>query len=167
MRTIPYRLLHQLESEYGSIAKVPENNDLLQKIRDLVGFNKYPDTKQAMYREDIKNLLNQGYWPQEIADKLVISKTTISTVMRKNNFKIMPRFKYNLINHRANISIFANSKNDLVKIIKRNFNSLEECKNYAAIEGYKLDVKDSSFLWKDVKTGDQYFSNGKREIKAY
>lgn len=49
MRTIPYRLLHQLESEYGSVAKVPENNDLLQKIRDLVGFNKYPDTKQAMY----------------------------------------------------------------------------------------------------------------------
>lgn len=167
MRIIPYRLLHQLESEYGSIAKVPENNDLLKRIRDIVGFNKYQDTKQAMYRDDIKNLLNQGHWPQEIADKLVISETTVRAVMRKNHFKIMPRFKYKLINHRANISIFVNSKNDLVKIIKRNFSSMDECKNYAAIEGYKIDVKDSMFLWKDVKTGDQYFSNGKCKIKAY
>lgn len=164
---IPYTLLHNLEEKYGTVKNVPESNLTLQKIRKIIGFSTHEDSKQAMYQDDIKYLLRQGYRPKEIADKLVVSQTTVRIVMRKNHYKVMPRFKYRLVNSRANFSFFANNQNELIEIINHSCRSLDECKNYAAIEGYRLDVRDSMFLWRDVKTGDQFCRNGKWRIKAY
>lgn len=165
MSAIPYSLLHNLEEKFGSVKNVPESNLTLKKIRKIIGIRPHDESKQAIYQNDIKFLLDQGYTPREISDKLMASATTVYTVMRKNHYKIMPRFKYKLIDNKANISIFANNQSSLFKIVNHSFCSLDEYKNYIANEGYRLVEKDSMFLWKDVKTGDQFYLQGKLQMK--
>lgn len=165
MSAIPYTLIHNLEEKYGTIKNVPESNSTLQKIRKIIGFSTHDDSKQAIYRDDIRDLINQGFIPREISEKLMVCKTTVVKVAKKNHYHVKPRFRYKLINRRINAEIFVNNQKAISKLINHKCNSLDEIRNYAAIEGYQFIINDNMFLWKDVKTGDRFIFNGKMKVK--
>lgn len=162
---IPYTLLHILEEKYGSVKNVPESNRILQKIRKIIGFSTHDDSKQAIYRDDIRELINQGFTIREIAMKLAIGETTVANVTKKNHYHVKPRFRYKLINRRINAEIFVNNQKAVSKLINHKCNSLDEIRNYAAIEGYQFIINDNMFIWKDLKTGDRFILNGKMKVK--
>lgn len=165
MSAIPYKLLQNLEAQYGSVKNVPESNLTLQKIRKIIGFSTHDDSKQVVYQDDIRDLINQGFTIREIAMKLAIGETTVVNVAKKNHYHVKPKFRYKLVNRRFNNEIYVNNQKAVSKIINHKCNSLDEIRNYAAIAGYRFIINDNMFLWKDIKTGDKFIFKGKIEVK--
>lgn len=162
---IPYDLIHQLEVKFGSLANVPEDNPTLINIRKILEFDWHGSSLKVSLREDIQNLLDEGYLQAEIADKLMISVTTVRKSMRMFNMQTRPRFRYKAVNQVTGESIYGNVYRDFSKLINVNCSSFKLAKSYLSLEGYKLTKCDPRILWGELKKGQKYYQNGQLKVK--
>ena len=162
---IPYDLINQLEADFGSLSNVPEDNPTLINIRKILSFEDHNATKRIYLGSEINKLLDEGYFQAEIADKLMISVTTVRKSMRMFNMQTRPRFRYKAVNQATGESIYGNVYRDFSKLINVNCSSFKLAKSYLSLEGYKLTKCDPRILWGELKKGQKYYQNGQLKIK--
>lgn len=162
---IPYDLIHQLEVKFGSLANVPEDNPTLINIRKILEFDWHGSSLKVSLREDIQNLLDEGYFIKDVADKLSISTTTVRGSMRMFNIKTRPRFRYKAVNQATGESIYGNVYQDFSRLINVNCSSFKLAKSYLSLEGYELTKCDPRILWGELKKGQKYYQNGRLQVK--
>lgn len=162
---IPYDLLHELESKFGSIGKVPENNPILINIRKILSYEGHIVSKKIYLKSEINRLLDEGYLPTEIADKLMITIGTVRKSMRMFNMHTRPRFRYKVVNLKTGESIYGNVCQDFSKLINANCSSFKQAQSYLLLEGYKLTKCDPRILWGELKKGQKYYQNGQLKVK--
>ncbi|QHJ77601.1 MAG: hypothetical protein [Bacteriophage sp.] len=162
---IPYDLLHELESKFGSIGKVPENNPILINIRKILSYEDHIVSKKIYLKSEINELLDKGYMPTEIAEKLMITIGTVRRSMRMFDMKTKPRFRYKIVNQATGESIYGNVCQDFSRLINVNCSSFKLAKSYLSLEGYKLTKCDPRILWGELKKGQKYYQNGQLKVK--
>ena len=162
---IPYDLTHQLEADFGSLAQVPEDNPILINIRKMLKFDRHCSSLKVSLREDIQNLLDEGYLVREVADMLTVSTNTVRESMRMFNMKTRPRFRYKVVKLNTGECIYGNVYQDFSRLINVNCPSFELAQSYLSLEGYKLIRCDSQVLWGELKKGQKYYQNGQLQVK--
>ena len=162
---IPYDLINQLETNFGSLSNVPENNPILANIRKILEFDRRSPTLKVHLREEIKELLDKGYFIKDVADELSISTTTVRESMRMFNMQTKPRFRYKIVNQATGESIYGNVCQDFSRLINVNCSSFKLAKSYLSLEGYKLTKCDPRILWGELKKGQKYYQNGQLKVK--
>ena len=162
---IPYDLIHQLEVKFGSLANVPENNPILINIRKILSYEGHTFSKKIYLKSEINKLLDEGYLPTEIAEKLMITIGTVRKSMRMFDMKTKPRFRYKIVNQATGESIYGNVYRDFSKLINVNCSSFKLAKSYLSLEGYKLTKCDPRILWGELKKGQKYYQNGQLKVK--
>ena len=161
----PYDLIHQLETDFGSLANVPEDNPTLINIRKILEFDWHGSSLKVSLREDIQNLLDEGYLVREVADMLTVSTNTVRESMRMFNMKTRPRFRYKVIKRSTGECIYGNVYQDFSRLINVNCSSFELAQSYLSLEGYKLTKCDPRILWGELKKGQKYYQNGQLQVK--
>lgn len=161
----PYDLIHQLETDFGSLSNVPEDNPILINIRKILEFDWHGSSLKVSLREDIQNLLDEGYLVREVADMLMVSTNTVRESMRMFNMKTRPRFRYKVVNQATGESIYGNVYQDFSRLINVNCSSFELAQSYLSLEGYKLTKCDPRVLWGELKKGQKYYQNGQLQVK--
>lgn len=161
----PYDLIHQLETDFGSLSNVPEDNPILINIRKILEFDWYGSSLKVSLREDIQNLLDEGYLVREVADMLTVSTNTVRESMRMFNMKTRPRFRYKIVKLNTGESIYGNVYQDFSRLINVNCSSFELAQSYLSLEGYKLTKCDPRILWGELKKGQKYYQNGQLQVK--
>lgn len=161
----PYDLIHQLETDFGSLSNVPEDNPILINIRKILEFDWHGSSLKVSLREDIQNLLDEGYLVREVADMLTVSTNTVRESMRMFNMKTRPRFRYKVVKRSTGESIYGNAYQDFSRLINVNCSSFELAQSYLSLEGYKLIRCDSQVLWGELKKGQKYYQNGQLQVK--
>lgn len=162
---IPYDLINQLETDFGSLSNVPENNPILINIRKILSYEGHIVSKKVYLKCEINKLLDEGYLPTEIADKLMITIGTVRKSMRMFNMQTRPRFRYKVVKRSTGESIYGNVCQDFSKLINANCSSFKLAKNYLFLEGYKLTRCDPRILWGELKKGQKYYQNGQLKVK--
>lgn len=162
---IPYDLTHQLETDFGSLAQVPEDNPILINIRKMLKFDRHCSSLKVSLREDIQKLLDEGYLVREVADMLMVSTNTVRESMRMFNMKTRPRFRYKIVKLNTGESIYGNVYQDFSRLINVNCSSFELVQSYLSLEGYKLTKCDPRVLWGELKKGQKYYQNGQLQVK--
>ena len=162
---IPYDLINQLEADFGSLSNVPEDNPTLINIRKILEFDWHGSSLKVSLREDIQNLLDEGYLQAEIADKLMISVITVRKSMRMFNMQTRPRFRYKAVNQATGESIYGNVYRDFSRLINVNCSSFKLARSYLSLEGYKLTKCDPRILWGELKKGQKYYQDGQLRVK--
>ena len=162
---IPYDLINQLETNFGSLSNVPENNPILANIRKILEFDRRSPTLKVNLKEEIKELLDKGYFIKDVADELSISTTTVRESMRMFNMQTKPRFRYKIVNQATGESIYGNVCQDFSRLINVNCSSFKLAKSYLSLEGYKLTKCDPRILWGELKKGQKYYQNGQLKVK--
>lgn len=161
----PYDLIHQLETDFGSLSNVPEDNPILINIRKILEFDWHGSSLKVSLREDIQNLLDEGYLVREVADMLTVSTNTVRESMRMFNMKTRPRFRYKVVKRSTGESIYGNVYQDFSRLINVNCSSFELAQSYLSLEGYKLTKCDPRILWGELKKGQKYYQNGQLQVK--
>lgn len=161
----PYDLIHQLETDFGSLANVPEDNPTLINIRKILEFDWHGSSLKVSLREDIQNLLDEGYLVREVADMLTVSTNTVRESMRMFNMKTRPRFRYKVVKRSTDECIYGNVYQDFSRLIDVNCSSFELAQSYLSLEGYKLTKCDPRVLWGELKKGQKYYQNGQLQVK--
>ena len=162
---IPYDLINQLEADFGSLSNVPKDNPTLINIRKILEFDWHGSSLKVSLREDIQNLLDEGYLVREVADMLTVSTNTVRESMRMFNMKTRPRFRYKVIKRSTGESIYGNVYQDFSRLINVNCSSFELAQSYLSLEGYKLTKCDPRVLWGELKKGQKYYQNGQLLVK--
>lgn len=160
-----YDLIHQLETDFGSLSNVPEDNPILINIRKILEFDWHVSSLKVSLREDIQNLLDEGYLVREVADMLTVSTNTVRESMRMFNMKTRPRFRYKVIKRSTGECIYGNVYQDFSRLINVNCSSFELAQSYLSLEGYKLIRCDPRVLWGELKKGQKYYQNGQLQVK--
>lgn len=161
----PYDLIHQLETDFGSLANVPEDNPTLINIRKILEFDWHGSSLKVSLREDIQNLLDEGYLVREVADMLTVSTNTVRESMRMFNMKTRPRFRYKVIKRSTGESIYGSVCQDFGKLINVNCSSYKLAQDYLLLYGYKLTKCNPHVLWGELKKGQKYYQNGQLLVK--
>lgn len=161
----PYDLIHQLETDFGSLSNVPEDNPILINIRKILEFDWHGSSLKVSLREDIQNLLDEGYLVREVADMLMISTNTVRESMRMFNMKTRPRFRYKVVKRSTGECIYGNVYQDFSRLINVNCSSFELAQSYLSLEGYRLTRCDPRILWGELKKGQKYYQNGQLLVK--
>lgn len=161
----PYDLIHQLETDFGSLSNVPEDNPILINIRKILEFDWHGLSLKVSLREDIQNLLDEGYLVREVADMLMISTNTVRESMRMFNMKTRPRFRYKVVKRSTGECIYGNVYQDFSRLINVNCSSFELAQSYLSLEGYRLTRCDPRILWGELKKGQKYYQNGQLLVK--
>lgn len=161
----PYDLIHQLETDFGSLSNVPEDNPILINIRKILEFDWHGSSLKVSLREDIQNLLDEGYLVREVADMLMVSTNTVRESMRMFNMQTRPRFRYKIVKLNTGESIYGNVYQDFSRLINVNCSSFELAQSYLSLEGYKLTKCDPRVLWGELKKGQKYYQNGQLQVK--
>ena len=162
---IPYDLIHELENKYGSIANVPEDNQTFASIRRILEFDWHSSALKVHLREDIKELLDKGYFIKEVADKLSVSNDTVRKSMRMFNMHTRPRFRYKVVKLKTGESIYGNVCLDFSKLINLNCSSYKQARQCLFLEGYMLTECNPRVLWGELKKGQKYYQNGQLKVK--
>ena len=162
---IPYDLINQLETDFGSLSNVPEDNPILINIRKILSYEGHIVSKKVYLKCEINKLLDEGYLPTEIADKLMITIGTVRKSMRMFNMHTRPRFRYKVVNLKTGESIYGNVCQDFSKLINANCSSFKQAQSYLLLEGYKLTKCDPRILWGELKKGQKYYQNGQLKVK--
>ena len=116
-------------------------------------------------REDIQNLLDEGYLVREVADMLTVSTNTVRESMRMFNMQTRPRFRYKIVNQATGEIIYGSVCQDFGKLINVNCSSFELAQSYLSLEGYELTKCDPRVLWGELKKGQKYYQNGQLQVK--
>ena len=161
----PYDLIHQLETDFGSLSKVPEDNPILINIRKILSFEGHNATKKIYLRSEINKLLDEGYLQAEIADKLMISVITVRKSMRMFNMHTRPRFRYKVVKLKTGESIYGNVCLDFSKLINLNCSSYKQARECLFLEGYLLTECNPRVLWGELKKGQKYYQDGQLRVK--
>lgn len=161
----PYDLIHQLETDFGSLSNVPEDNPILINIRKILEFDWHVSSLKVSLREDIQKLLDEGYLVREVADMLMVSTNTVRESMRMFNMQTRPRFRYKIVKLNTGESIYGNVYQDFSRLINVNCSSFELAQSYLSLEGYKLTKCDPRVLWGELKKGQKYYQNGQLQVK--
>lgn len=162
---IPYDLIHQLEVKFGSLSQVPEDNPILANIRKILEFDRRSPILKVHLREEIKELLDKGYFIKDVADELSISTTTVRGSMRMFNIKTRPRFRYKIVNQGTGEIIYGSVCQDFGKLINVNCSSYKLAQDYLLLYGYKLTKCKPVVLWGELKKGQKYYQNGQLQVK--
>lgn len=162
---IPYDLIHQLEAKFGSLSQVPEDNPMLARIRKILELDRRSLILKVHLREEIKELLDKGYFIKDVADELLISTTTVRESMRMFNMKTRPRFRYKIVNQSTGGIIYGSVCQDFGKLINVNCSSYKLAQDYLLLYGYKLTKCNPQVLWGELKKGQKYYQNGQLQVK--
>lgn len=162
---IPYDLIHKLENKYGSISNTPEDDPTLASVQKILAFDWHSSALKVHLREDIKELLDKGYFIKEVADELSVSNDTVRKSMRMFNMHTRPRFRYKVVNLKTGESIYGKVCLDFSKLINVNCSSYKQTREYLFLEGYLLIKCDPQVLWGELKSGQKYYYEGKLLVK--
>lgn len=158
-------MINQLETDFGSLSNVPEDNPILINIRKILEFDWHGSSLKVSLREDIQNLLDEGYLVREVADMLMVSTNTVRESMRMFNMQTRPRFRYKVIKRSTGECIYGNVYQDFSRLINVNCSSFELAQSYLSLEGYRLTRCDPRILWGELKKGQKYYQNGQLLVK--
>lgn len=161
----PYDLIHQLETDFGSLSNVPEDNPILANIRKILEFDRRSPTLKVNFKKEIKELLDKGYFIKDVADELSISTTTVRESMRMFNMQTRPRFRYKIVNQATGEIIYGSVCQDFGKLINVNCSSYKLAQDYLLLYGYKLTKCNPHVLWGELKKGQKYYQNGQLLVK--
>lgn len=158
---IPYKLIHQLESQYGSLSLVPDNNYILQKIQNFfVNYNDGRANRDSHYdlrlESEIIDWLELGYTQFEIQRNLKIPHYRIQRVMSKYGLTTKPRFKFVATEMATGKLIYSYSYHSYNCLIHHNCDYFERTQKLLRENGYKLEASDEIIRWSQLRPGDQY-----------
>lgn len=154
---IPYDLIHELESQYGTITLVSENNPILLKIRQKMHIksNKYAFYEFNEYKEhQIIDYINKGYGVNETANLINVSDNRVRNIIKKHKLIVKPRFKYVIL--KENTKIYSTGIHQFKAFCHFTCNDFTHAKIALHKFGYELKQAAGHYHWCDIKPNDQY-----------
>lgn len=136
-------LLHQIELEYGSVAKCPIGDPRLLKARTILLSTEESQTIQAT----VEDLINRGYSVVDIASKVKVDKRKVYEFIKQYQLVVKPVFKYLAIKKKQRI--YATSMASLARAIgcKAKFSEIKQT-------GWFLWRKRKR--WEEISDGSYY-----------
>lgn len=113
------QILQEIESEYGSVAKAPEGDRKLSRLRALMeaehrnrreSYNTGQKQKGIDFINDIIKYRNKGYNAEQIAEATGRSDSHTRHVMRQNNIKTLPFYSYSATDGDGNTMYFQSQR---------------------------------------------------------
>ena len=83
-------LLYQVELEYGSVAKCPDDDQRLLEARSILLAKEKPDDTT----EKVKALIIKGYSLNEVCKKLKLGIAKLNKIKEQNQLLTRPQFRY-------------------------------------------------------------------------
>lgn len=165
---IPYDLIHELESKYGSMALVPENNQILKKLRQLIfkADLKSERTSQINDEELAADMLNEGYGFDEIVSQIGISIKRVRYMAQRLHIKAKPHFKYKVTVIKTGQLIYSGNYRNYSILMHHGCDYYEYTRRYLDKEGYKLERLPEFIPWRKLNNGDEYISHRKIYTKG-
>lgn len=165
---IPYDLIHKLEDEYGSLTLVPENNLVLNKLRQLLFVADEESKRKAQIEDDdlTLDMLNEGYCFDEITYQIDVSIKKVRSIAQKFHIKAKPHFKYKVTIIKTGQLIYTNNYRNYSILMHHGCDYYEYTKRYLYSNGYKLERLPEFMPWRKLNNGDQYISHHKIYTKG-
>lgn len=154
---IPYNLIHELESEYGSIVLVPESNDILKSIRKKLHIRHAKRTNfsyDEFKEEKIIEYLKEGYSIYETAQLTQSSYAKVRKLKSNHELKTLPRFKYVAVG--SDFNVYSKGVDQYKAMCPYNVHEVNYAKKSLLKIGFKLVRANGYFHWCDIKPDDQY-----------
>lgn len=177
-KNVRLNLLIDLEQEYGTIAKVPDTDNRLQKLRllyqmtaseaaDFTGRHKVTSSaEKSILNQKIRKLIDFGYSTAETARLLRVSNQTVLNSMAKQGLKSRKAYYYriksiNKDNTRYYKPLYASTIFEIAK-----FFETSQAKLYPKLDklGYKIEMIFK--LWGDLAVGDDFLDDNKKHTKG-
>lgn len=113
------QILQEIEKQYGSVAKAPEGDRKLSRLRALMeaehrnrreSYNTGQKQKGIDFINDIIKYRNKGYNAEQIAEATGRSDSHTRHVMRQNNIKTLPFYSYSATDGDGNTMYFQSQR---------------------------------------------------------
>lgn len=157
------KLINQIELQYGTITKCPEDDPRLLTVRDTLNLD---DIQNETWLEKLTiDLANRGYTISEIARRARVSPHRIRPILDRLEIKLKPRFSS--LASKGSYRIYASDRLELAKAL--GYSKVYDLKK----AGWSARVVNPRIArWENIPDGDYYLAeNGliyvKRGLESY
>lgn len=148
-------LLHQIELEYGSVTKCPDDDQRVLEARSILLAKEQPDDTA----EKVKTLIIKGYSLNEVCKKMKLGMAKLNRIKEQNQLLTKPQFRY----------VATKGK---YRIHGANMASIARALGYKArLSAIKSTIKSNGWLlwaerrrWEQVKNGEYYIDPDEENI---
>ncbi|WP_103661136.1 hypothetical protein [Lactobacillus sp. HT06-2] len=155
-------IVHDLEDQYGSVAKAPKSNTKLKQIHELLSM---PHKKSKMDVDQIIRLNYLGHSNAYIARATGLNKATIGTILQRNHLRKKQVFQFRVVAPDQSTTYYVDSLIHLYKLIKGaqiNNNWMAESR----LRGQGYSVKYGNYIWSNIADGCYYLVRGSQELQV-
>lgn len=151
------KILQELESEYGSIGKVPNDDPRLKKLQAKMSPALKPHEPNKALIKRIKDLADKGFSYKDIAEAIDYSIAQVRSIMHDNNIKQLPFYKYKVTDENGTV-MYCTDYQQIIKatgIQKRFVRGALDFKgpfhgfNYETIDPIAVGLPEGSLIFKN------------------